>query len=275
MNYKQLIALPLVFALPWMASASPPEPPDPRPDYMPSSPPAEKAISAYTPGDALGAVITTNEHFPPGHPYRQGNFEEGLRANWPGAKVASNIDLMIEFILAAPPADPSPFGPKSRVLKRTYQNVLSAIYRVMDIPDCEKADALVRVVNAQTEPQKLKHAKALADHMFEALLDPRLLAYRMEGLDDPATYRLSNEEGTVVPIRWNVKRSILMALRDTLNLELDASPFWTSDEAANCAALKTWLTANWTAISNKCDEIKANPDRKEPPVSHQPWDARW
>ncbi len=277
MNHKQLIALSLVFALPWMARATTAEPPDPRPDYMPSSPPAEKAITAYTPGDALGAVITTDDHFPPGHLYREGNFGTGLRSNWPGAKVAANIDPMIEFVLAAPPADPSRFTPQSRMVHRSYDSVIFAIHHLMDVPAAEKADALVRVVNAQTDPKKLKHAKAIASLMFEALLDPRLLAYEMEGLDDPATYKVQAfGEGPKVEFqaRWDAKKRILRSLRDTLKIEIDTSPFSTGDEIANCAALKTWLTANWATIGEKCAERRINPVRK-PPIFHQPWDARW
>ena len=273
--------LPILLLLSGLASiskAAPMPTPKARPDFLPSTPPAEKAIAAYTPGDALGAVITAEWKFPAGHPYTAANREEGLKTNWPGAKIATNIDEMVQFILAAPPADPSRFTPTSRMVNRSIENVRYSIINVMDVPDSAKADALVRVVTAQTDPQKRKQAVELAARMFDDLLDPRLLAYRMEGLDDLTTYKVQAfGEGpkTEFETRWDVKRSILNSLITYLQMNIDKTPFKTPDEAANCAALKAWLMANWTAIANKCAEVKVNPGRKRPIVDHQPWDARW
>jgi hypothetical protein len=42
-------------------------------------------------------------------------------------------------------------------------------------------------------------------------------------------------------------------------MNVDEAPFEIADEAAGCAALKTWLTDNWAQVTVKCAETKANP----------------
>ncbi len=248
--------------------------PRPRPSFMPSTPPAAKAIADYTAAEVVGAVITRSSEFPDGHPYDSITSYAEITNIWLGAKEKTNIDAMIQIVLDAPSTA------NDDELETAFKNVRVAIQEVMDVSDADKADAFVRIVGAQTDPLKAMRAKTFAREMFGELLDPRLFAYDLELLDDATqkTEEIIIAEG--VPrekytVRDRARRSILRTLNHTLKMEIDETPFKTADEAANCAALKTWLTTNWTQVSNKCDELKVAPDRVRPTVIVQPWDARW
>jgi hypothetical protein len=154
------------------------------------------------------------------------------------------------------------------------------IQQVMALSDAEKADAFVRIVAGQTEPIQIKRAKKYASRMFYWLYDARLLNYRIEDLDDATEYTEEHTMAEGTPrrkssIRADARMSLLSTLRETLKINIDHTPFTTPDEAGNCAALKAWLTANWTQVVNKCAEVKADPETIFSETSLSPWDARW
>lgn len=246
----------------------------PRPAFMPSTPQATKEISTYTAADVVGAATTDSTQLPTGHAYREGGFKKGVKSTWPGARDATKIDTMVQIVLDAPA------GSSGKEVLQSFENIRFVIQEIMDVSDKDKADAFVRIAAAQTDPNKAKNAKVYAKMMFEELLDPRLLAFQVERLDDATEYteqyKISeNRPRRRLVVKQEAKRSILWTLNHTLKMGIDEIPFTTADEAANCAALKTWLTANWTQVANKCAEAKAAPERIKPRVSIQAWDARW
>jgi hypothetical protein len=246
----------------------------PRPAYMPSTPAASKVITSYNAADVVGAVTTISTDWPLTHPYRAANYKKGIKTLWPLAKDKTQIDAMVQFVLDAPPEE------TVRELYSPFDNVRFVIQEIMDITVQDKADEFVRIVNAQTDPQKKIRARAFALIMFEELLDPRLIALKMEELDDTTEYTEKHVRAEGTPrwkssIRADAKGAILTELEFRLKMNINRTPFKTADEAANCAALKAWLTANWAQIEAKCEEAKTRPDRIIPNVSVSPWDARW
>ena len=246
----------------------------PRPAFMPSTPPATKEIADYTTANMLGAVITSSDYIPLNHKYRLSHFKKGIKASWPGAKDATKIDEMLQLVLDAP------VTANIRELDISFDNIMYVIQQVMAVSDAEKADAFVRIVAAQTEPLKIKRAKKFAGRMFYWLYDARLLTYEKEDLDDATEYTEEHTMAEGAPrrkssIRADARMSLLSTLRETLKINIDQTPFTTPDEAANCAALKAWLMANWTQVVNKCAEVKADPETIFSETSLSPWDARW
>ena len=246
--------------------------PLPRPAFMPSTPPASKAITSYSAADLVGAVAT--REFPSDHPFSAVKSFKALKAEWPGAKNATQIDAMVQIVLEAPAAT------ESREINTAFENVRYVIQEVMDVPDSDRSDAFVRLVNAQTDPLKKRRATGFAWSMFAELLDVRLLGFEKELLDDATEYTEQYRMAEGKPrrkssIRTDAKRSILFTLKDTLQMTIDETPFQTSEEASNCAALKAWLADNWALINSKCIELKARPERQKPTVGVQVWDARW
>jgi hypothetical protein len=147
----------------------------------------------------------------------------------------------------------------------------------MDVSDNEKVDALLRIVNAQTDPKKKKWAVDFASAFFIDVLDPRLLNLEKERLDDISIARRMVAEGIPdieITARSEAKSRILRWLQDDLKITLDEPPFDVPDEAEACAAVKAWLDANAAMIATKCAEVKAKPDRKIPTYSKRTWDAR-
>lgn len=141
----------------------------PRPAFMPSTPPATKAIATYTATDMLGAVITSE--VPADHPFGAVKRLADLKSIWPGAKEKASIVAMVQIVLDAP-ADAA-----YKDIADSLRDVRFVIQEIMDVSDADKASALVSVVQAQTDPIKNKRARDLAGAMFEELLDPRLLAF--------------------------------------------------------------------------------------------------
>ena len=80
-------------------------------DSMPPIPPADKKISDYTVHDIVGCVFGQNKAQPKEHPLRVKDPGAKLKAEWPGAKVAANIDIILPYILLAEkPKDDDPIG---------------------------------------------------------------------------------------------------------------------------------------------------------------------
>lgn len=243
------------------------------PSYLPPAPVKEKAVSEYTAGDVVACVST--EDLPPDHNYCKDKlYLSGLKAKWPGAKDAANIDAMVQFLLDAPAnTDENELNAVSDNLRYVFRNG-------MDVSSSAKADALVRIVAAQTEVPKVRRAKTFATSMFRELLDPRLLEYERERLDDATVVGDMVREGSVelihdlVTVRRDSRDTILWWLKEYLKMMIDESGFRIKDEAAGCAVLKTWLVANWAQIVAKCEEQKTAANRKLDSVVVRTWNAR-
>ncbi len=272
MKHSVLHPVLIVSAFAFLSLQSYADTPFPRPAFMPSTPPATKAIASYTSAELIGAVVT--REVPAAHPFDSVVDLTSLKTTWPGAKDKMQIDVMVQIVLDAPAAA------TQREIDASFENVRFVIQEVMDVSDADKANAFVRIVNAQTDPLKRKRAAAFAWAMFPELLDARLLAFEKERLDDATQYTEQYTMAEGKPprkssIRADAKRSILWELQHTLKLTIDATPSKTADEAANCAALKAWLTTNLPQIEAKCAQVKLLPDRRRPTVIIHPWDARW
>lgn len=249
--------------------------PRPLPEFVPSAPHADKALVDYTPSDVIGCISTAR--LPAGHKYDDGTQdEEGLKAGWPGAKVATSIDTLINIALGAPSGDEG-----MRHLESVFDNIAYILEKAMDVTDTAKADAIVRVVNAQTDATKVSRAKWFGFRMFPRLLDPRLLAYETARLDDATVIGDMVSERSdntlrhrTVTARGVARNNILSHLEETLGMSVDEAPFRVADEAAACAALKTWLAAHQTEIAAQCAAKMADPNRVIPTPFVHTWDAR-
>ena len=244
----------------------------PRPSFVPSTPHSDKNVNTYSAAELYGAIVTSD--LPNNHKFNDVVKLESLKSCWPEAKEPTKIDEMVQIILDAPATT------KSHELDIAFENIIFVMQKVMAVSDTEKADAFVRIVAAQTEPLKIKRARKYASRMFYWLYDARLLNYRKEDLDDATEYTEEHTMAEGTPrrkssIRADARMSLLSTLRETLKINIDQTPFTTPDEAGNCAALKAWLTANWTQVVNKCAEVKADPETIFSETSFSPWDARW
>ncbi|MCF7731700.1 MAG: hypothetical protein K9N23_08425 [Akkermansiaceae bacterium] len=241
-----------------------------RPAFLPNTPPAEKAISVYTPADVLGIVATRSDRLPKDHPYRVNGFTAGLKANWPGAKTGTSIDAMLLIPVNAPEdTDRGEIG-------SVWRNLLYILQRVMDVTDTDKADAVIRVFDAQTDPKKKARAAYFAASAFQDLLDPRLLMCQTHSLDDVTEIRsvdTTDEQLVMETVRRATIRFIEWQLEE---IGFEINPTWGQlDEAAHCAALKQWLTTNESLIVTKCAETRAKPGWKAQDAGISPFDARW
>lgn len=243
---------------------------NPLPAFIPSPPAPEKAIVDYTVGDVF-ACISVSE-LPAHHNYyADKRYSAGLKSDWPGAKIATNIDALCQILLEAPDDTPE------RVIEDVTNNLRLVIRNVMDVSDIEKADALLRIVAAQSNPKKKKWAVAFASEFFTDVMDPRLLNLQKERLDDSSVAMLMVREGVPsdeISARWFARQQILKWLKEDLAITIDVAPFKVSNEADGCAALKAWLDMNAAMVEAKCAEAKAKPDRKLPHDFKRAWDAR-
>lgn len=248
--------------------------PQPMPVYYPSAPHKDKPIVEYTTSDVLGCLGTIK--LPDGHKFLEDKkFEAGLKINWPGAKNSASIDAMLQLVLD------SPANTALGDLHGGLANVRIAVREIMDVNAEAKAEAVLRVVAAQTDPLKSARAKKFAADLFEDLLDPRLLTYHKERLDDITVVGDMTREAEsggnihdIVTVRQVSLSTILLLIERTLGMPLDRQAFQTQDEAQNCAALKSWLTANWNQITAKCAEKAADANRKISILHPRQWDAR-
>ncbi len=238
-----------------------------RPAFLPSTPPASKAIAEYTIADVVGILSTVSDQLPTNHPYLvEKPYKSWDRKQWPGAKDPTKIDELIQGILDAASVH-LPYT-NSRDdwsdMSYTWSNVSIIINEVMDLEDSVKVDALLRILAAQTDVTKRTRMRAFAAARFRWYLDPRLLELYKGMLDDSTAYTEKDEMAEGVPrrsstIRRDARDELLLALNNDLDMNVDEAPFEIADEAAGCAALKTWLTGNWAQLTAKCAEIKANP----------------
>lgn len=255
-----------------------------RPAFFPSTPPASKAIAEYTLADIVGIRSTSSDQLPANHPYLVEKPYKGWSIKqWPGAKDSTKIDGLVQGILDSASVHLPYTNPTDdwSDMSSTWKNVSAVINEVMDLENSVKVDALLRILAAQNDVTKRTRMRAFAATRFDWYLDSRLLGLYKEMLDDPTTYTEKNEMAEGVPrrsssIRRDARAKILWALNKTLHMNVSELPFNIADEAAGCAALKTWLTDNWAQVSAKCAEIKADPTlRPNVPSSIGCFDVRY
>ena len=253
--------------------------PNPRPASMPSTPPATKTISNYTPADVLGLTMTDITQLPVGHPYLvEKKYSKVIKSDWPGAKTSTSIDAIAQIILDSPLIVLVKHRDENwDKLEDAFDNLSFIVSKVIDVSETDKIDALLRIVAAQTDPLKKARAREFAGSKFPEFLDARLLACQKDRLNDSllfSSWREENSPAIKTTVRSEARRLILFELK-TLGFTLDISPFWTADEAASCAALKQWLTDNWAEVITKSAAAKVNPDRKVQTPSGRVYDLRY
>ena len=253
--------------------------PNPRPVSMPSTPPASKAISDYTPADVLGIEMTDCVQLPVGHPYiAEKKYTKVIKSDWPGAKVSTSIDAIAQIILDSPLIVLVKHRDENwDKLEDAFDNFSFIVRKVMDVSETDKIDALLRIVETQTVPLKKARAREIAGSMFSEYLDARLLACQKDRLDDSSlfsSWREENAPAIKTTVRSEARRLILGEL-ENIGFTVDWTPFWTGDEAVSCTALKQWLTDHWAEVVTKCAAAKAMPVRKFQTASGRVYDVRW
>lgn len=249
-----------------------------RPDFIPPTPPVSKLIANYTVADVMGIISTDVDQIPANHPFIiDKEYSKSIKKNWAGAKISTNIDVMMQIVLDAPEVAELE-SPLKRQINGAWANVAYFIYNIMDIPDSDKVDAILRTVNGQTDSSKKFYAINFARMQFANFLDPRLLALELPNLDDATIHtHIYRAAETRPPESYSArslsKRIILGELSDVM--EIDRTPFEVADEAAACAALKAWWTANLPLITTKCAEKKASPNWVRRSFFGKPWDVKW
>jgi hypothetical protein len=248
------------------------EDPLPRPDFVPSAPPVSKPISEYTEADILGISVTRSDQLPKDHPYVAGKKSRaGLKEKWPGAKVVSQFEIMTQIVLDAPE------DTEIKQIRISMENLACILQNVFDLPAATKADALVRIAEAQTVPYKRARAEFFAIHLFDEFLDPRIIGIMAAGLDDASVTSILRRESApkvVFTVRGGARSRLMQAFR-SIALDVDKAPFYGNGEEAGCAALKAWVAANGQLIATKCEEARAKPDRYVPDHAVTCWNVRW
>jgi len=246
---------------------------------MPPVPPPEKQVKDYTAENIVGCLFGVNKEQPQEHPLRVKDAVAKLKAEWPGAKVASNVDTIIGYILLADsPARDQGVG----------DGVYWIIKNVMDVPNSDKAAAYARIYAAQTTPENKRKVAFLARFLFPYLVDERVLAPLIDMLDDDSVYQVriwgeERKEKVYTTVRSIANGEICRFLRDhdLLSVGLPENQYFLSDadlqhtelgsgrrtleddakESAGCGFLKTWLTNHWQQVVAKCVEARAKPNR--------------
>jgi hypothetical protein len=238
---------------------------------MPQVPPPEKKVADYTAQDIVGCAFGQNMEQPKEHPLRVKDPTSKLKAEWPGAKVAANLDIILGYILLAEThKDDDIIG----------NGIYWILFCIMDVPKTEIGAAFARVYAAQPDQAKKRKVAYLGRLLFPWLADERILAPLRDMLDDQTLYRIRKfgdagikEYITVRNVAYHAVSGAIYD-HDLLSVGLpegqylmDATQLDTleisddkSNEAASCAALKTWVNAHWAEITAKCAEARALPD---------------
>ncbi|MCF7676124.1 MAG: hypothetical protein K9M97_12315 [Akkermansiaceae bacterium] len=238
-------------------------------DNMPQIPGPEKEIADYTPHDIMGCYFGKNKAQPKEHPLRVKEPDAKLKAEWPGAKISSNVDVIIGYILLAD-------SPRSD--EAISDVIYSILWRVMDVPKSEIAAAFARVYAEQTEQTARRKVAFLGRYLFPWLADERVLAPLRDMLDDASLYqlrsvgeespkeRISVQNRAYFEIYGYIHNSSLLQLGmpDDQYLmseaDIQATNIEVVDLGTACQRMKAWLDAHWTEVTAKCAEVRAKPD---------------
>lgn len=232
------------------------------PNYLPSAPQVDKMVTDYTVADVMGCVCTNWRKLPEGHPFRLKDGEAVLRSEWPGSKIASNIDLFLNYLLLAP--DENDEG----VLADDLYWILEG---VMDVPNADKATAILRVYSGESDIGKRRRLAMFCGKVLPSIVDARLLEVVRDLLDDDTVLETIRPEGAdpiVVTVRGKAKemcKRIVMG-KELLNIQMMGSDYSdifgkSNTEEESCQKLKMWMNNNWEAIATKASEVGGKPNR--------------
>lgn len=242
---------------------------EPLPNYLPSAPDASKDVSNYTAADVMGCVFTSRQELPEEHPFAIGGLEKSaLKAQWPGAQTANNIDLFLNYLVLAD---------DHKDEKVIRGNIYWLIHEVMGVPDVSKVDAIMRVYNAQNDATKKRKVAMFAAEVFPYLMDIQLLSLVKDLLSDDSVLRKSrlmidqpNKKEAVFTVRRTVRPLCLRFIIDPniLNMKPDLQPSdypqinrGNKTEQEYCNSMQNWMTNNWSTITAKANAAKANQNR--------------
>lgn len=232
------------------------------PDYLPSAPSVNKELINYTVDDIMGCICTNWRKLPELHPFKAENGESKLKEEWPGSKTATNIDLFLNYLLLAP---------DSRDEKVLSDNLYWIIHEVMDVPNADKASAIVRVYSAQNDAEKKRKIATFSGKVFPYLLDIGLLTLVRDQLDDDTVLKTIRPEGAeprVITQRGEAKtmcRNFLLG-KGFLEVEMMGADYQNifreaTTEEESCKRLKQWMLNHWGGITVKVSEAIAKPNR--------------
>lgn len=240
-------------------------------DNMPQIPLPQKRISDYTAQDIVGCVFGRNMAQPKEHPLRVKNPGAKLKAEWPGSKVAANVDTIIGYILLS---DSPKFD------ERISDGIYWILWHVMDVPKSDIADAFARVYAAQTDQVAKRKVAFLGRYLFPWLADERVLVPLRDMLDDSTVYenKKVNEGGWryIATVRREASHCLIGYIYDDSLLHMgmpenqhlmsaaELAALKIGDdrtkEPTMCQALKAWYTTHWTEVTAKCAEVRLKPD---------------
>lgn len=243
----------------------------PLPAFIPNAPDKTKAVASYTYGDVFSCIATAVR--PEGHPignlYDQGNAK--IKADWPGAKDATQVDAILNLILSAA-------TPANKVdSKKALKDVQFILYFVMDLSDTVKTDAVVRVAGQQTDPLKKRLIADFAYDLFYDLYDPRLLRYIVEYVDDTEEFVIpQRQEGQfpqTVSVGGFIWGSVIQKLIE-VGFEEGALPNATTNGAQLKNNFIAWMAAHMAEATQKCNAYKSRPSFRVNPPKRFCWSAR-
>jgi len=226
------------------------------PGYLPSAPAADKELVDYTTADVMGAVCTKWTKMPDGHPLAIENRAEKLRAEWPGAKDASNIAAFLDYLLLAP----------DRVDEQILAgNIFGILHDVMDAPTDQMAAIILSEYDSLNNETSRRRVALFGGMVFPYLLDVRLLALVRERLDDDTVVRTIRPEGAepvVITVRSEAKKICeKYVLREGfLEVPMSSDDYVQIHEHGEgeeviCARFKDWLLTNWDLITIRVAEV--------------------
>lgn len=239
-------------------------------DYLPQPPPADKAPASYSVQDVVGCAFSWRDALPNGHPFKGKDGIARIRAEWPGSKVATNIDAMLAYVfLASTPYEED----------EVAEGIFWAVHELMDVSGSDKAAAVERTYLAQSDAVKRRQIAFVAGRIFPYLADMRLLSLLKDMLGNAATYRTERPEGGR-EIKTTVRRSAGAILRrlifdkELLSLDLPGGGVIMSSadqeaifadglsEAASCSLFKDWIEGHWSELSSQAAKARALSERK-------------
>lgn len=251
------------------------------PAILPDPPPDEKAISEYSAADVLSISSVNIKQLPAKHPYLKApKYSKVIARDWPGAKNPQMIDQLVEFILLSPGMDD-----ESSAIRDALENNVSYIMcEIMDVEDEEKASALIRVVESQSDPIKKSLARKFACDMFKVLLDPRLLAPIRGEFTNSATWedpdkpeRNPDDPTSNTVVMESAKQEAVGLIIHALGfvgIEFDEATYITQDHDADCVRIGHWLDTNAALIAGKCQQAKSEKKHRKWSNYCVEWDLR-
>lgn len=241
-------------------------------DYIPAAPPYDKPVASYTVADVVGCAFSTPELLANGHPFKAKGAEKTIKNQWPGATTATNIDLILSYIVnAQTPQEERTVG----------EGLFWCIHEMTDVSKADQAAAFVRTHAAQADPANKRKIALMADRLFPYLARAGVLNPLKDLLDDASAYESFRNEGRSIATTTTRRKSAgilrkLIFSKDLLSIDLPNGEYLMSpadmesiygesvSEVDTCSRLKVWMNTNWSTIESQCVKIAAATD---PPYS--------